>query len=80
MKEKVCAICGKPYQGFGCNAMPVANGQCCDKCDNLIVLPTRLAAATGQPVEHFLDWAKEMFAMSKFYKSIHKPQQNGNGQ
>ena len=27
----------------GCNAEPIAKGQCCYKCDNNIVLPARLA-------------------------------------
>ena len=27
----------------GCNAEPVASGQCCYVCDNTIVLPARLA-------------------------------------
>ena len=27
----------------GCNAEPVASGQCCYVCDNNIVLPARLA-------------------------------------
>ena len=29
----------------GNNAMPIADGKCCDKCDNDIVLPHRLAEA-----------------------------------
>ena len=42
-----CVICKKEitadpngWEG-GCNAMPVARGQCCYVCDNEIVLPAR---------------------------------------
>ena len=38
-KEKITA---DPYgwEG-GCNAMPVAEGQCCEYCDDNVVLPAR---------------------------------------
>ena len=47
MKSK-CVICNEKitadpngWEG-GCNAEPVASGQCCYICDNEIVLPVRL--------------------------------------
>lgn len=43
MKEpKICVICGKEYQGWGNNAMPVAEGECCDECNLKKVIPARL--------------------------------------
>ena len=43
-----CVICNEKitadpngWEG-GCNAMPVADGQCCYKCDMNVVLPARL--------------------------------------
>ena len=52
---KECDICGEPidihykedgtpYWTEGHNAQPVVDGRCCDKCQNEVVLPTRLAA------------------------------------
>ena len=44
-----CVICKQeiPPDLFGweggCNAMPVAEGQCCHYCDTNVVLPARLA-------------------------------------
>ena len=44
-----CVICKQeitadPFgREGGCNAEPVASGQCCYRCDNNIVLPARLA-------------------------------------
>jgi len=49
----MCVICkkeidkqynedGKMYWDQGNDAMPVANGRCCNKCDKTIVLPMRL--------------------------------------
>ena len=42
-----CVICSKKitadkngWEG-GCNAMPVAEGQCCGYCDDNVVLPAR---------------------------------------
>ena len=40
-KEKITAD-PNGWEG-GCNAEPVASGQCCDHCDKHIVLPARLA-------------------------------------
>ena len=38
-----CVICGKPFYGFGNNPAPVKNtGRCCDDCDLLVVIPTRI--------------------------------------
>jgi len=47
-----CVICnheidkkmykGKVYWAEGNNAEPVAIGRCCDRCDCLIVIPTRM--------------------------------------
>jgi len=36
-----CVLCGKNYSGFGNNAMPLAAGRCCDKC-NILVIMARL--------------------------------------
>lgn len=41
-KKKVCPICGKEYEGFGNNALPVYDGICCDECNERFVIPTRL--------------------------------------
>ena len=37
-----CVICQATYTGFGHNAHPIANGQCCDVCQDTKVLPLRL--------------------------------------
>ena len=37
-----CVICQQTYTGFGHNAHPIANGQCCDVCQDTKVLPLRL--------------------------------------
>ena len=46
-KQMKCVICSQEItadpNGWdgGCNAEPVADGQCCHKCDNEVVLPAR---------------------------------------
>lgn len=39
---KYCSICGKEYEGWGNNARPVNDGECCDECNALIVVPRRI--------------------------------------
>ncbi len=38
-----CSICGKEFEGFGNSAEPVNDGLCCDKCNEEVVIPRRLA-------------------------------------
>ena len=47
---KICSICGKKYKGWGNNAQPINNGECCDKCNSTVVVPKRLAIAFGHEV------------------------------
>ena len=37
-----CSICGKEIKGYECNAWPLAEGYCCQKCDCDSVLPVRI--------------------------------------
>ncbi len=37
-----CSICGNFYQGFGHNAEPINNGRCCEVCNDVKVVPTRI--------------------------------------
>ena len=60
--KHICSICGKEFDGFGNNAEPVNDGLCCDKCNNDIVIPRRLAdidkkksTDVKKKVESFLD-------------------------
>ena len=41
-KKRVCILCKKEYKEWGNNAMPLADGQCCDHCNNTKVVPARL--------------------------------------
>ena len=43
--EKKCCICGKEFNGFGNNSVPVRNGTCCDKCNVKFILPGRMYAS-----------------------------------
>ena len=42
VETHVCAICGKTYTGFGNDAWPVKDGDCCDACNTEYVIPARL--------------------------------------
>jgi len=37
-----CCICGKPYLGYGHNADPIKYGRCCNRCNDLRVIPARI--------------------------------------
>lgn len=40
--KNICSICRKPYVGYGNNAQPINDGRCCDGCNLIAVIPTRL--------------------------------------
>jgi len=42
--DNICCICGEPYEGYGNNAEPYADGYCCDACNIHFVIPARLSA------------------------------------
>ena len=37
----VCPICGRTFKGFGNNPYPVADGTCCDECNQTVVMMRR---------------------------------------
>lgn len=42
---KECCICGNEFEGWGNNPWPVKReGECCDSCNNLYVVPARIEA------------------------------------
>ena len=45
-EKQVCVICGKEFVGWGNNALPVADGLCCNECNYEKVIPARLKALT----------------------------------
>ena len=39
-----CVICGLDYSGYGNNAEPVKSGRCCNSCNDMTVIPMRMAS------------------------------------
>jgi hypothetical protein len=39
-----CCICGMPYPGYGHNADPIKRGHCCNRCNDVHVIPARIRA------------------------------------
>lgn len=39
---KHCCICNEEIDGYGNNPFPIAGKQCCDKCNNDVVVPYRV--------------------------------------
>lgn len=64
--KHICSICGKEFNGLGNNAEPVNDGICCDKCNQDVVIPRRLADINKkEPV----DVKKKVKTfLSEFYK------------
>ena len=56
-----CVIClkniehkmldGKVYTTSGNNAAPIAEGRCCDFCDCVIVIPSRIGGLFDNPID-----------------------------
>jgi len=40
-EEQICSICGKSFEDYGNNAQPVNDGECCDDCNERVVLTER---------------------------------------
>jgi hypothetical protein len=40
--ENICSICRNIYTGYGNNAQPINDGRCCDDCNSVVVIPTRI--------------------------------------
>lgn len=39
LKKSRCCICGKVFNGYGHNPVPVkASGVCCEKCNELVII------------------------------------------
>jgi len=57
---KPCIICGDEIEErpngwkYGHNAMPVADGQCCDTCNDTEVIPARVAQILGCTVDEII--------------------------
>lgn len=47
--EKKCCICGTVFDGYGINALPIKDGTCCDKCNEIFVFPARLFSNPEKP-------------------------------
>jgi hypothetical protein len=46
-QNRKCVICGTEIEGWGNNPSPIKNeGLCCDRCNNAIVIPARIAVHT----------------------------------
>ena len=60
--ELKCCICGKEFEGYGNNALPIKDGTCCDKCNDIFVFPSRLYS---DPKKLFINYTvcptKEIF-------------------
>jgi hypothetical protein len=41
-ESNICCLCTKPYNGYGNNARPLNNGNCCNQCNLERVIPARL--------------------------------------
>jgi hypothetical protein len=51
MTDETCVLCGWPIDGYGANPAPLADGRCCEWCDQHIVIPLRIRIATREREE-----------------------------
>ena len=49
-KVPTCSICNQPYTNFGNNAAPF-EGRCCDTCNDIYVVPARIAQLHHEDVK-----------------------------
>jgi hypothetical protein len=58
-----CSICGRYWTRDGNNAQPVNDGQCCDQCNWVVVLPARMQET---------DFMSEIKQLRKALAEIHR--------
>ena len=52
MEEKICILCNKSFTELGNNPSPLASsGQCCDKCNEKVILARILDIKKGDEAE-----------------------------
>lgn len=44
--DNKCVLCGHDNGKWGNNAMPLADGRCCDVCNDMKVIPARIRLIT----------------------------------
>ncbi len=52
---QTCILCNKEFEGIGNNAQPLAEGFCCDFCNETKVIPKRLKDAREHPLQKKLE-------------------------
>ena len=73
--EKKCCICGKEFNGYGNNALPIKDGTCCDKCNKVFVFPARLFSSperlfvnyTVCPTKEIVKTNSKLLTKNNFY-------------
>lgn len=45
MENKKCVLCGELIEDYGNNAEPLAEGLCCNLCNEIKVIPARVKQA-----------------------------------
>jgi hypothetical protein len=50
IKRNLCSICSGDFDEFPCSAHPITDGQCCARCDDLIVTPIRMVRSAAPDV------------------------------
>ena len=73
--EKKCCICGTVFDGYGNNALPIKDGTCCDKCNEVFVFPARLHSSpeklfvtyTVCPTKKIFETNSKLLSKNNFY-------------
>ena len=68
-KSLKCSICGQKIEGFGHNSHPVTNGKCCDRCNYMVVQPSR-AASCGLSTNKEIGKIEVMEFSSRRFKDV----------
>jgi len=72
-KKGKCVLCGKEFEDGGHNALPLAEGNCCDECNLEKVIPARLEFASYEDIkrgETYLAEKGEIFTDEVFFTTL----------
>ena len=56
---KICILCDEEIIGYGNNANPVADGECCNNCNGGIIIPVRRGFISIEAAQKFPELYKK---------------------
>lgn len=71
--ENTCSICNEKYEGYGNNAQPINDGECCDMCNTDVIYARLGLFQEDKNVEETFDPPKPNLVSAKLTFNSNAP-------